>query len=604
MSDFFRDSPPPSTDGRIVDDTVSVLDSLLGGSGDDEASLRTFPILSSDAYERPITQMQRGTQASTGGISTPPTRYNANGMVGYHYANGANGTNGTNGSHDILGLHDVQSNAPIDEEAPADTSSVRVRPIRYPDPDPTEYLSNPTLAAYGISANEPTKINFIVSHPEVADGLIEAVHNELGRANINAKLELRQVGQGKYLEIITPKRHAAEIIGAAQDATEELIADRQSTGPPRNFQEPPIGIGDTAKVILVINTQSGEIRPKLVPGINSTAELQLPQSREDYVAKLCHFVHKGLKKAGRVRLSLSLRVHLGYFLLRSYPKGKEISTYPEFYTMMMHPRAGGVLKKSIGGKDQARKVLDFIKNDADHLFLPTSNQVEATADVLPEYIFEIRSRNYKLYAPIKKRSSGNARGAMVCQLYRIMASKLDDNFTELDILNLSVGKNLDWKLEAVQEEKGEISFRDITEYLRSAKIELNNADRPHDLDVYPSVKLGLSDMVASKVKNATVKTVYRYRWKTTPYIVEIAVSRHWDRIFAMEAGRDPIVELEISVFGEFWDATDETAGNVWGNELELLLDTPQGKPEARGMDRVEGFVEVIKEIRNTLHGLF
>ncbi|KAI2463654.1 hypothetical protein F4781DRAFT_109839 [Annulohypoxylon bovei var. microspora] len=446
--------------------------------------------------------------------------------------------------------------------------------------------------------------NFIISHtPEMASGVVEAVHKELDRANVGSGLEIRKTGQGSYLRIIAPAKDIAEIISAAQDVADELISN-VSARESGIFQEPPTGVDSASRVILDINTESGEVRPKLQPGQGAASSVEVTKNFHEYATKLNNRVYTGLKKAGRLPLSLTLRVHLGYCMLRTYPQGKNVYGYQEFHAMMKNPRASAWLKTSIGNETLAIRVLDFIRNDASSPFGPTGNQSGSPANVLPEYAFEASSQQTKFTMAIKKRARGSVRGSTACQLYRVSACGVEDNFAEFHLLNQSLGRNLDWKLEAVNEDKGAKTFPGVDKYLRAAEVKLFNLDRPHDLDVYPRVKLSPFNSMAEKIKEVAVKTLYRFRWQTTPYIVQVAVNHRWNSISAMIAEKVPTIDVGVSVFGQDWDSEEESAGNIWGDELQHLLDAGNSLTVPKGIERVENFMQTIRDIRNTLDPVF
>lgn len=150
---------------------------------------------------------------------------------------------------------------------------------------------------------------------------------------------------------------------------------------------------------------------------------------------------------------------------------------------------------------------------------------------------------------------------------------------------------------AVTEEKGAKAFPEVVKYLRSAKIELIDWDEPHDPSVYPNVALPFNE-TAKKFKNIAVKTIYRFRWKSTSYIVQIAINHRWDSVATMQ--QLPTVDLGISVTADNWNSVDGDAGNNWGNELEFLLDGHEGG----GAERANSFIQTIGEIRDCFDAFF
>ncbi|KAF3060045.1 hypothetical protein GL218_05044 [Daldinia childiae] len=505
----------------------------------------------------------------------------------------------------ITKMDDTHANISTPDSQPAPTKTTTQTDTSSFEEEPKPVISLRTASKSAHSMANPTekvKVNFIISHtPEVASGVIEAVYKELSRANDN--LELRQTPQGSYMRINGLAKNIKEYINLVQDVAKDLISNDSIKGS-NVFMEPPVEIDSTTQVLLYTNPVSGEVRPMLQPGQDAVAGLQLLETPEQYKAKLTDYLYKSLIKAGRLKLSLTLRVYLGQFILRKYPKSKEVYGYNDFHTILKNPRASGWLKNWIGDETLAKRVLGFVRNSTNGPFKPIGNQAAVAADVLPQYSLEMRSEGTKFDVPIRKRTGERSRGTIICQLYRVTSSKLDANPAEANIYNLSLGKNLDWQLEGIEKDKGAKTFPEVTQYLRSAKAELLNSERPHDLNVYPSVKLEPFIAVESKIKYVAVKTIYQFRWKATTYIVEIAVNHRWDSINAMRAKAVPKIELGISIFGEDWEEEDDMVGNVWGDELEYILEGPRGETTPKGPDRVDHFLRTIGNIRDALEHLF
>lgn len=93
----------------------------------------------------------------------------------------------------------------------------------------------------------------------------------------------------------------------------------------------------------------------------------------------------------------------------------------------------------IGNEEIVRRMMDFVRNDVRSPFLPTTNQVTSPAHVLPDYAFEAHSRLAKFNVSITDKSH-QGRGDVFYQLSNMTACRVDSNFPDLDILNLSVGK--------------------------------------------------------------------------------------------------------------------------------------------------------------------
>ncbi|KAI0172363.1 hypothetical protein GGR52DRAFT_573503 [Hypoxylon sp. FL1284] len=447
----------------------------------------------------------------------------------------------------------------------------------------------------------------------MAAGIVVALYKELGQANDDdARVKLGQSDGVSYLEFAAESKRISQLVNAALDMADELISD-QPDEMPGIFQEPPVGIDKGSRVLLETDPVTEYIRPKLQPGTDGLVNLKLPEGLEHYAERLNEYIYRGLKIAGRLPMPLTIRAHLGQFMLRTYPIGKKVYEYDDFHAMVNHPRASGCLKTRLGNETLAQRILDFARNDTSGLFQPIGNQSTLAADVLPEYMLEVHSQRAKFHTPLRTRigvKSGSARAtnADVYQPYRVITCGADAHLAELDVLNLSVGKGLDWKLEAVKEEQDEKAFPDVVQYLRSLKFDLQASDNPHHLDVYPLLQSNEEtnySSTAAKLKDASVKTAYNFRWKSTSYVVQVAINHRWAGMGVMGmTKRSPLrVDVGISVFGEYWGLEDEADGNDWGDELEILLDDGDGTAPASGTTRVANFLQVIGDIRDTLEPL-
>ncbi|KAI1137072.1 hypothetical protein F5Y05DRAFT_414796 [Hypoxylon sp. FL0543] len=476
-------------------------------------------------------------------------------------------------------------------------------PLRLPSEDPFAAIRDALSTGYTSSqASQRAQANLIISYTlEVASGVVEAVHKELSQVEGPYKLELRKINKWSYLRITASEKNIPKLVCAVQDTTNDLISD-EAVRVSGIFQEPPARLKSSSQVVLII-AQSGHARPILQLGPGTDNDPERPESFQKYTAKLNDHVHRGLKKAGRLPLALNLRVQLGSCMLRTYPQGREVYKYSDFHAMVKNPRAAAWLKTSIGNEIVAIRLLDFIRDDVESPFKPTTNQIFSSTHVLPDYAFEANSQVASFNAPIVDKSH-RGRGQGAYELSNVTVSAAADKFADLDIINLSVGKNLDWQLQAFDQERSAKAFPNVVRYLSTAKVHFECPDRPHDLDVYPRVILATDNLVAGYLKDVAVKTIYRYKWKSSSYIVQVAVNRRWETISAMCSGQVPTVNLSVSFFGEDWDSEGDAAGIVWGSELENLLEEGDASMDPKGIDRVAHFLQTVRDVRNVLDPFF
>ncbi|KAI0012871.1 hypothetical protein F4779DRAFT_504345 [Xylariaceae sp. FL0662B] len=457
-------------------------------------------------------------------------------------------------------------------------------------------------------ARQHVKANFIISHtPDLASGVIETVYKELSWANKHYAIELRKIGAESYLHIAAPAKKTAELVEAARDLAEELIYG-QSTAVVGIFQEPPPKAYTSFHIVLDITPSSREARPRLEPRPEAQEDditaPALHDSVDDYAAGLSGALYRALKKAVRLSLSLALKVDLGVVMLQTYQRGNDVYDYGAFHAMVKNPRASGRLQTGMGDEALARKVLDFVRrDDSSSPFQPTDNRAPSAAHVLPEYFLEADSPRAKF--EIHLSVNGLKRGRPGGSLQSVKVSEKNAAFAELDILNLSVGKKLDWKFEGINQQKGPRKYPSMVRFMDSARVQVQgeNPDETGDFDTYPRVLLSGQNATVEGFTSVVIKTVYRFGWKDTSYAVLVVINRRWSSIGAMMDSTRPRIDVNISVCGEDWDKEDQAAANTWGDELQHLFRDGRAGPHD-GMARVANFLQTIRDIRDVFDPLF
>lgn len=160
-------------------------------------------------------------------------------------------------------------------------------------------------------------------------------------------------------------------------------------------------------------------------------------------------------------------------------------------------------------------------------------------------------------------------------------------------------RKFDWDMEVSQVDSVvNTNTTAIDEFLASSIIRMQG----QDFDFFPRISLKRNDPVGRALKNITVRSIYRYRWKATDYIIEIAINRRWASMVTM--GRPPKVDFSITIYGEHWDYLSPqrstlAAENVWGDELDLLFNHVDDAA-ATGQDRTGQFVGIVQEVREIL----
>ena len=154
----------------------------------------------------------------------------------------------------------------------------------------------------------------------------------------------------------------------------------------------------------------------------------------------------------------------------------------------------------------------------------------------------------------------------------------------------------DWKLEASEEDSPVGASSAMNQFLRSAEIDMED----HSLGRWPFIKLKKNHMIGRTLTDIAIKSLYQFRWKTTPYIVEVAVNRRWTNISDMKE-KLPNTDFGITLIGEHWSrAVDQATKNQWGDDLELLFNDEEDPVAAEGEERVQRFVDVIQGVGDVI----
>ena len=137
----------------------------------------------------------------------------------------------------------------------------------------------------------------------------------------------------------------------------------------------------------------------------------------------------------------------------------------------------------------------------------------------------------------------------------------------------------------------------IDQFLASATIRMQGCN----FESFPQITLRRNDPVGKALKDVTVKSTYRFRWKTTPYIIEMGINRRWMRVDDMT--QPPKIDFSITIYGEHWDQLSQggtqAGGNAWGDGLDLLFNDGDNAA-ATGLDRVSRFVSVVQNVQDVL----
>ncbi|RYP65556.1 hypothetical protein DL771_008254 [Monosporascus sp. 5C6A] len=250
----------------------------------------------------------------------------------------------------------------------------------------------------------------------------------------------------------------------------------------------------------------------------------------------------------------------------------------------------------VADTDLCRNILAMIQQ-SDGPLLPTDNQTPSAADVVPEHMFEAHWEQGRLQADIVTMHDPKnpAKGSPRYQINRVRTFRAKPALSEFNITALSIGRKFDWNMEAYRDEEVGKTITGADQYFTSATIHM----QCRESEAHPHIILNAKHELAKVFRNVTTRSVYRFRWRTTPYIVEIAINRRWESISAM--AQPPKVDFGIAMYGEDWDRRSQggtkAAGNAWGDELNLLFGNgDDSAADAEG--RVCRFVTVVREVQD------
>ncbi|KAI5920763.1 hypothetical protein F4810DRAFT_713132 [Camillea tinctor] len=461
-----------------------------------------------------------------------------------------------------------------------------------------------------VQGNDRTEIaDFILpGEPDLVKGVLEGVHQELVHASTNCSVELHNTPAGSYLHIIAPTRKDAyELVETAQMRVHDLTTDQPHQSQSL-FVEPPSNMKTGYQIELDLDDVTREARPCLKLRDDIKPNLRQDEDTREYTEQISRTLVKTLKREGRFHTSLTIRTHLGHYVLKRYPRGTRSFDYKGFETMMKNPRATGSFNTQLGDAKLAKTTLNFIRKD-NGPFIPIDSQTSSAAHVMPDYIFEACSEDSRFAANLammnnSKHSTEFNKGTTIhYQMSQARIYPLSGKTPELRVTNVSLERNLDWKLEAISEDLDNKKSSSVHRYLQTAKILQKD---PHNgFDAYPEISLSSHHAMAAFFKAVAIKSVYRFDWKSTGYIVEIAINRRWNSIEDMTTREEPNIDFNLSIYGESWDddiqmAKDGAAGNLWGEDLQFLFGDGDCDAEGGLIGKVREFLTIIHDICNAL----
>ncbi|KAK5628190.1 hypothetical protein RRF57_003905 [Xylaria bambusicola] len=109
--------------------------------------------------------------------------------------------------------------------------------------------------------------------------------------------------------------------------------------------------------------------------------------------------------------------------------------------------------------------------------------------------------------------------------------------------------------------------------------------------------------LATKLSSVTTKSIYRFYWKGSGYVLQFTINRRWQTIRDMNTKARPEIDFDVTIYGEDWDQDSrvqagETVGKIWGDDFQGLLRDEEGD----ALNRVQGLIRTVLEIRDFIGG--
>ncbi|KAI1744306.1 hypothetical protein F4680DRAFT_444335 [Xylaria scruposa] len=442
---------------------------------------------------------------------------------------------------------------------------------------------------------------FIVpGEPNAVRGVLKAVYQDLKDGNKDANIVLRET-VAPYIRVHAPtEEDALALVRTAQRlAVGHLSGD--STEARVVFVEPPTNCMTTGFHIDVHVIDDIKCARPILETMPGTSNMALRSSSDRYKRELSHNLYEAFEKASSLHASLSLKIHLGYYLLQTYRKGK--CTLEQFESMVRSPRATGRLDTQLGKapftEDLSVEVAMRLIQAVDSPFIPLDNQTATSADVIPTYALELwhEGDRYEAELDINKTKHGPVDGPLKFNPARTKMIPQSAQIPRFETTSISIGRKLDWKIVAMPGDEKVSAPSTVKKYLEMGQAVMQGSC--NDFQSYPTIRLPEHNALANKLKPVATKSIYRFGWKRAGYVVQFTINRRWQCIREMKNQAPMATDFDVTIYADNWDRDSqvqagETVGKIWGADLQGLLQDEVGD----GLSRVQGLIETILDIRD------
>ncbi|KAI0815679.1 hypothetical protein GGR55DRAFT_699531 [Xylaria sp. FL0064] len=430
---------------------------------------------------------------------------------------------------------------------------------------------------------------------ENAVGVVKAVYHDLKDGNKDAKIVFPETAG--YIRVETPTEEDA----LALIQTSRRLAATHLSGCPDDtkliFVEPPTTCGLNNFRISV-----KQARP-VVQSLPDTQHMEPGLPPNNHIQEFSKSLREAFEIAANLNNSLILKIHLGCYLLEKYKTGD--FSLKDFEDMVRQPRATGQLDTRLGRGPANLSVEAALRRirAPDSPCLPMNPQILTSAEVTPIYILESWHDKDRYETELEKHGSIDE---PLFKLARTRRFPQGAQVTRFEVISLSLGRTIDWKVVGNPGDEKQGASPAVKQYLKRAVVELQGSRDGFSL--YPAIRLPEASPLATKLKRVTTKTIYRFRWKQSSYVVQFTINRRWESIRQMNTKTPPDIDFDVTIYAENWEGDSrvpagETVGKRWGDELQGLLLDEAGDATGCALSRVQGLVRTILDIRDFFEGV-
>ncbi|KAI0165963.1 hypothetical protein GGR57DRAFT_145166 [Xylariaceae sp. FL1272] len=452
-----------------------------------------------------------------------------------------------------------------------------------------------------IAANEaadipvPEHASFVASFVlaqscDDAEEIVREVRRDLQDENkTGSKIDVVSIDRAVPYIRVSAKTEGAvlETIQSAQRLAVSYLAVDPETRRKSIFLEPACSdVTVPFQIVVALDdvTQGPRHRIEREPGI--VPALLVERLSHDYINQIIKALDKTFER-NRSISAVAMRIHLGYYV----PFKLGHFTLRSFEEMVGNPRSRGKFIHRLGCGitiQRARQQMQGVNSP----LIPLDSRMQKPRSVIPTYSLELCIAGHRAKATLTATSTP--------AVYKTTDLKLlgpsDKQVPTLEFTSISIGKSVDWKIEAKGRQSGVRPSSPIKKYFNTAAASVGGA--VEDFDTYPCVRMGL-DPPTGKLDDLSVNSMYEYTWKDTGYVVEFTIYRRWRYVKDMMNQMAPCTEFGVVVYEEAWDQAGLDTGEYRGGE-GLRTDVAGG--EARNK-RLEVCLETVREIRDFFNGI-